>query len=115
MPKILLKKFFSCLDPNKIYRLISFLPAVFKIIEKSKYYRLKILKRITYSTNTFPVDLCQAQLTNFVLAGKDKGMFTDIILTDLQQVFQKLDHKRLLEKMTCLGFNTSVITWLEFY
>ena len=62
MPKILLKNLFSCLDPNKIYRLISFLPAVFKIIEKSKYYPLKILKRMTYSTNTFPIDLCQAQL-----------------------------------------------------
>ena len=38
-----------------------------------------------------------------------------MILIDLQEAFDTLDHKILLKKMTCPGFKTSVIKWIESY
>ena len=45
----------------------------------------------------------------------DKGIHTGMILVDLQKKSNKLDHKNLLEKMSCLGFKTSVIKQFELY
>ena len=42
-------------------------------------------------------------------------MYTGIILIDLQKVFDNLDHKILLETVSCLDFNSSVIDWFESY
>ena len=42
-------------------------------------------------------------------------MHPGMILIDLEKAFDKLDHKLLLENMTCLGIKTSVIKWFEFY
>ena len=58
-------------------------------------------------------DSCLAQLTDFVLTCVDKGMHTDMILTDLQKTFDTLDLKIILEKLTCLGFKTPVIKGFE--
>ena len=50
-------------------------------------------------------DFCLAQLINFVLAGMDKQMHTSMILADLQEAFDTLDHR----------VRTSVIKWFESY
>ena len=44
----------------------------------------------------------------------NKGIHTGMILIDLQKALDTLDYKILIEKMTCLDFKTSVITWFEF-
>ena len=76
-------------DP-KIYRPISLLPLVSKIIEK--YYLNK--KKL----------ICM-----------DKQIHTSMILADLQKAFDTLDHRVLLEKMKYFGFWASVIKWFESY
>ena len=45
----------------------------------------------------------------------NKGMHTDMILIDLQKAFDTVDHKILLNKMTCFWFKTSVIKWFGYY
>ena len=42
-------------------------------------------------------------------------MHTGMILINLQKALDTLDHKILIENMTCLGFKTSVNKWFEFY
>ena len=36
-----------------------------------------------------------------------------MILIDFQRTFDTLDHKVLLQKMTCFGFKAPVIEWFE--
>ena len=42
-------------------------------------------------------------------------MHTGMILIYLQNTFDSLDSKILLEKMTCLGFKAPIIRWFESY
>ena len=59
----------------------------------------------------FSTDSCLAQLTDFVLRGMDKGIHTGMILIDLHEHFDTIDHKIILEKMICLDFKTSLNKW----
>ena len=45
----------------------------------------------------------------------NKEIHAGIILKQLQKAFGRLHHKVFLEKMTFLGFKTSVIKWFESY
>ena len=57
------------------------------------------------------IDLCLAQLVDFVATSMDKQMHIGMILVDLQKAFDTLDHGVLLEKMENFGFWASVIKW----
>ena len=47
--------------------------------------------------------------------GFEKGSLTCMILIDLQKAFDTIDHKILMEKMSCLGFHESTIRWYKSY
>ena len=99
---------------------ISLLHVVIKIIEKLTNQLEDYLKqdgllykyhsgfRENISTESYLV-----QLTDFLLSDMDKGMYTGMILIDLQKAFNTLNHKILLKKMTYLGFKTLVIKCFE--
>ena len=119
--KLLFKKG-SKIDP-KNYRPISLLPLVAKIIEKVIYdqtqnfldehnhiYRYQSGFRKKYSTNS-----CLSYLCDKVLRGIDKGLFTGLILIDLQKAFDTLNHEILLHKMQFLGFSDEVVSWFRSY
>ena len=82
---------------RKIYRPISLLPLVSKIIEKSIHFQI------------------EDYLNKEKLICMDKQMHTGMILVDLQKAFDTLDHGVLLEKMKYFGFWASVIKWFESY
>ena len=42
-------------------------------------------------------------------------MFTGMILIDLQKAFDTIDHETFLDKMVCLGFSDSTISWFKSY
>ena len=109
-------------DP-KNYRPISLLPIVSKIIEKLVHDQTqnylsenKILYdyqsgfRKNYSTN-----YCLAYLNDKISKGFDKGLYTGMILIDLQKAFDTINHLLLLEKMTFLGFSEKTIKWFKSY
>ena len=74
-----------------------------------------------YSTNTrslgfrvnFSNDSCVVQLKNFVMMDMYKGIHTGMIVIDLQKAFGTLDHRVVLERITWLGFKTSLIKSFE--
>ena len=109
-------------DP-KNYRLISLLPVVSKITEKTiqiqtQEYSDKNGLPCKYQSGfraNFSTDSCLVQLTDFILRGMDKGFHTGMILVDLQKAFDTLDRTVLLQKMECMGFKGSVIKWFQSY
>ena len=119
--KPLFKK--GCKTDPQNYRPISLLPLLSKIIEKIVHdqtkdflsknkllYRFQSGFRENYSTNT-----CLGHLTDKITTGFEKGLFTEMILSDLQKAFNTIDHQILLKKMKYLGFNKNTVTWLKSY
>ena len=99
------------------YRPISLLPILSKIIERIIHDQTqeflsknKILYRFqsgfqkNYSTNT-----CLGHLTDKITTRFEKGLFTGMILIDLQKVFDTIDHQILIKKMKYLGFSKNVL------
>ena len=45
----------------------------------------------------------------------DKQMHTEMVLVDIQEAFDTLDHRVFFSKMKYFGFRASVIKWFESY
>ena len=73
-------------------------------------YRFQSRFRKNYSTNT-----CLGPLTDKITTGFEKGLFTGMILIDLQKAFDTIHHQILLKKMKYLGFSKNTITWFKSY
>ena len=63
----------------------------------------------------YSTDTCLSYLTDEVRNGFEKGSLTGMILINLQKAFDTIDHKILIEKMSCLGFHESTIRWYKSY
>ena len=109
-------------DPQN-YRPISLLPLISKVIEKVIHdqtqsylsekdilYKYQSGFRSNHSTSS-----CLVYLTDLISKGFDSGLYTGMILIDLQKAFDTIDHEILLEKMICLGFSKEVIQWFKCY
>ena len=66
--------------------------------------------RANYSTHT-----CLSRLTDIILNGTANGKYTDMILIDLWEVFDTLNHKMLLDKEKFISFSGKTIEWFPFY
>ena len=97
-------------DPAN-YRPISVLPAFVKIVEQTvhtmvyDYQENQLLTacqsgfRPLHSTST-----CLFDTTNKLLDNIDKGFLTGMIFLDLSKAFDTLDHNKMQEKLSILGF-----------
>ena len=119
--KLLFKK--GSKTEAKNYRPISLLPIISKIIErvihdqtqcfldeKNIIFRYQSGFRKNYSTN-----LCLSYLSDKILKGFDSGLFTGMVLIDLQKAFDTINHDILLNKMYCFGFSEEVVSWFRSY
>ena len=99
------------------YRPFSLLPLISKIFENivhdqminylAQYnilYKYQTGFRAKHST-----DLCLSYLNDKVLKSFNNGLFTGVILIDLQKAFDTIDHNILLEKLKAIGFCDSTI------
>ena len=112
----------SRMDPSS-YRPISLLPLISKIFEKivhdqmidylAQYnilYKYKSGFRTKHST-----DLCLSYLNDKILKGFGNGLFTGMILIDLQKAFDTIDHNIRLEKLKAIGFGDDTVNWFHSY
>ena len=58
---------------------------------------------------------CLGHLTDKITTGFEQGLFTGIILIDLQKASDTIDHQILIKKMKYLGFSKNVIAWFKSY
>ena len=109
-------------DP-KNYRPISLLPVISKILEKvihDQTMEFVTKKNILYKFQSgfrkfHSTDSCLSYLQDKVAKGFDSGLLTGMILIDLQNAFDTIDHKILIEKNKCMGFSNDVTKWFECY
>ena len=107
----------------KNYRPISLLPLISKIIEKVIHDQTQSFldkNNILYSFQSgfrkkYSTDSCLSFLNDKISKGFDSGLYTGLILIDLQKAFDTIDHGILLEKMSAVGFSTKVINWFGSY
>ena len=91
------------------------LPSILKIIERviltkqMRYYQMKIYNYQSGFQGDHSKNLCLSFLTNKVLKGFDEGLFTRMILVDLQKAFDTIDHKILLQKLKVIKFFESTV------
>ena len=113
-------------DPSS-YRPISIFPVIFKVIERHITKHLfgylniylstcKLLHRAQsrfrqrYSCNTALINLVDKWLKSI-----DKGDIIGAIVFDLKKVFDVVDHKILLKKLSCYKFDLSSANWIRSY
>ena len=109
-------------DPS-IYRPISLLPLISKIIEKVVHDQTneflsdnKILYNYQSEFRTnHSINLCLSFLTDKILKGFDEGLLTGMILIDLQKAFDTINHEILLKKLEAIGFLDKCIQWFRSY
>ena len=80
------------------------------VSKKNVLYRFQSGFRKFHSTDSF-----LSYLQDKVAKGFDSGLFTGMILINLQKAFDTIDHKILIEKMKCMGFSNDVTKWFESY
>ena len=93
-------------DPQN-YRPISLLPLVSKIIEKIVHNQTQSFlneNNILFNFQSgfrkkFSTDTCLGFLNDKISKGFDSGLYTGMILIDLQKAFDTIDHEILLKKM----------------
>ena len=103
------------------YRPISILSIVYKILERRVYkqlveilqenkmlYHLQSGFRQNYSTDTYLIYLLDYLRTN-----NAKGLYTGMIMLDLQKAFDTVDHNILCSKLKVMGVQS--VDWFESY
>ena len=99
------------------FRPISLLPLISKVIEKIVYDQVDnflLQNNILYNyqsgfNKNHSTDLCFSFLNDKILKGFDKGLFTGVILTDLQIVFDTINHEILLGKLCAIGLSEKTV------
>ena len=75
---------------------------------------MKIYNYQSHFRGNHSKNLCLSFLTNKVLKGFDEGLFTRMILVDLQKAFDTIDHKILLQKLKVIKFFESTVNFFFF-
>ena len=105
------------------YRPITVLSTVSKILKKAVHtqvYRClrhhKILSPRQFGFRPqLSTEVAVTNFTDFVLGNMDKGCVTEAVFLDLSKAFDTIDHDFLLQKLTKVGFSSSVIDWFRSY
>lgn len=103
------------------YRPISILNVLSKLMERvvHKYLYPFIIRHIPSQQHGFvhgrSTNTNLAIFTNDVLRGMDDGYQIDVIYTDFEKAFDRVDHIILLRKLQELGIRGNLLRWMESY
>ncbi len=103
------------------YRPVSILNIVSKVLEKSVYVQLeKYLNdnNLFYENQSgfrknFSTDSCLMHLTDHIKVQMSKGLYTGMVLLDLQKAFDTVNHTILCEKLRAMGVGS--VEWFSSY
>ena len=103
------------------YRPVSILSVVSKILEKSVHSQLVTFldqNNILYEFQSgfrsrYSTDTCLIHLFDYLKGNTSKGLFTGMLLLDLQKAFDTVDHEILCRKLDAIGVLS--IDWFKSY
>ena len=103
------------------YRPVSILSIVSKILEKSVYSQLEkflIDNNLLYELqsgfrNSYSTDTCLIHLMDHIRNNSAKGLYTGMIMLDLQKAFDTVDHQILCKKLEIMGVTNT--EWFMSY
>jgi hypothetical protein len=105
------------------YRPVSILPVVSKIFERIAYdqfYSHLCKNHLIYKYQSgfrtmFSTDTALTFLTDKIRFNMDKGLYTGVVLLDLQKAFDTVDHHILQTKLCAIGANNNAVNWFSSY
>ena len=103
------------------YRPVSILSIVSKILERAVYIQLEnylTKNNILYEyqsgfRKSFSTDTCLIHLLNHIKINNSQGLYTGMILLDLQKAFDTVDHEVLCNKLKTMGVQST--DWFMSY
>ena len=103
------------------YRPVSVLSAVSKILEKAVYSQLEsflIDNKLLYEhqsgfRSSFSTDSCLISLFDHIKTQSSRGLYTGMIMIDLQKAFDTVNHTILCNKLTLMGVES--VKWFRSY
>jgi len=103
------------------YRPVSILVVVSKILEKSVYSQLEkylVKNDLLYSfqsgfRSSYSTETCLIHLFDHIKTQSSKGLYTGMIMLDLQKAFDTVDHSILCNKLQTMGIKS--IKWFKSY
>ena len=107
-------------EPSKMHNVRPYvysrpwLPLVSKIFEKFNHLQTQNFLDVGFRQN-HSTDTSFSYLNDKILRGFNVGLFTGMIMIDLQKAFDTIDHAIFLKKMKCMGFSESAIGWYKSY
>ena len=109
-------------DPSN-FRPISILPIPMKIFEKIVHDQVStFIKENTFLNDRqsgfrklFSTTTAVLDVSENILEQLDKNNFVGAVLIDLKNAFDTVDHKILLKKLWCYGFQNQSFDWFESY
>lgn len=117
------KPLFKKNDRSEIgnYRPVSILCIISKILEKAVYKQLEahlIQHDLLYQfqsgfRSSYSTDTCLIHLFDHIKSQTSKGLFTGMVMIDLQKAFDTVDHQILCQKLRSMGIKD--VKWFESY
>ena len=109
-------------DPSN-YRPISLLPLLSKVFERIVLDQTEEFlshNKVLYDYQSgfrknHSTDTCLSFLNDKILKGFDDGLVTGMILIDLENVFDTINHGILLKKLSIIGFSDHAVKWFQSY
>lgn len=103
------------------YRPVSILSIVSKILERAVYNQLEfflIKQELLYEFQSgfrcnYSTDSCLIHLTDHIKSQTSKGLYTGMIMLDLQKAFDTVDHGILCQKLNIMGVES--VEWFQSY
>jgi len=105
------------------YRPVSILCIFSKILERIVFSQLESYLKsnnllFEYQSGfrpSFSTDTCLIHLTDYVKQNMDKGLYTGMVLLDLQKAFDTVNHSILCNKLKAIGLNSIAVEWFTSY
>ena len=103
------------------YRPIVIIPTVAKLFESIVHTRIKefVNGKIAHNQHGFVKNRSTAtnllQMVNYTMDSMIQKCQTDVLYTDFEKAFDRVDHKRLLQKLARFGFGRRLVKWFHAY
>ena len=81
-----------------------------RVIPFDLFYKFQSGFRTSFSTDT-----CLTYLTDYIRHGMYNGLYTDMVMIDLQKAFDTVNHSLLSDKLQASGLNNVSVSWLDSY